>query len=614
MPSSTPMLRLAAAALTALIGALLPARAADWPRASIREAIAMHGEPATSADLAHRRYVNPVAPKGGRIVFGQTGTFDTLNPFAVRGLSVPGLRPYLHETLLTRSYDEPFTLYPQIARGLEVPDDRSWVIFHVDPRARFSDGRPITAEDVLFSFELLRERGRPNHRTYYRKVSRADLIDRMTIRFDLSGDEDREMPMILGLMPILPKHAIDTATFEETSLTPLPGSGPYRVAEVRAGESVTIRRDPDWWGRDLPINRGLYNIDEIRFEFYRDANTLFEAFKKGLVDVRFETDPGQWASAYDFPALRDGRVVRDTIHQTTPKGIRGLAMNTRRAIFADVRVREAMGLLFDFEWTNRNLFSGGFERTLSIFEDSVLSARRRPADAAERALLAEVGATIRPDILDGTYDAPRSDGTGADRTRLREALRLLDAAGWTLQAGVLRSKATGAPFSFEMLVTLKDQERLALAYQRFLKRAGIEMRIRTVDAVQYDRRVRDYDFDMIDYRWWNVSLSPGNEQAFYWGSESGRAPGSRNVAGIADPAADRLIGRITEVRSQEDLVKTARALDRVLIGGFYWVPLFHQPSQWIARWNHIGVPAESSIFGYLTETWWRQQPGGAVRQ
>ncbi len=574
----------------------------------------MQGEPATSPDLAHRRYVNPDAPRGGRIVFGYTGTFDTLNPFAVRGLSVPGLRPYLHETLLTRTYDEPFTLYPQIASGLEVPDDRSWVIFHIDERARFSDGRPITADDVLFSFELLRERGRPNHRSYYRKVVRADLIDRVTIRFDLSGDDDREMPMILGLMPILPRHAVDVATFEETSLTPLLGSGPYIVAEVKPGESLLIRRNPTWWGHDLPINRGLFNVDEIRFDFYRDANSLFEAFKKGLVDVRFETDPGQWASAYDFPAVRDGRVVRATVHQTTPKGIRGLAMNTRRPTFQDVRVREALGMLFDFEWTNRNLYSGGYERTLSIFEDSRLSSRRQAADEQEQQLLKEVGANIRPDLLAGRYDAPRSDGTGADRAKLREALALFEAAGWTLQGGILRNRTTGTAFSFEILVTIKEQERLALAYQRFVKRAGIDVRIRTVDAVQYDRRVREYDFDMIDYRWWNVSLSPGNEQAFYWGSEAGRAPGSRNVSGIADEAADRLISRITEARTPVELTRAARALDRVLIGGFYWVPLFHQPAQWIARWNHIGVPAESSVFGYLTETWWREQPGGALRR
>ncbi|WP_246088503.1 extracellular solute-binding protein [Phreatobacter stygius] len=590
------------------------AGATDWPRAEIRTGIAMHGEPARSADLAHRRYVNPDAPKGGRLVIGLPGTFDTLNPFVVRGLSVPGARSYLHETLLARSYDEPFTLYPQIARGLEVPDDRSWVIFHLDPRARFSDGRRITADDVLFSWELLRERGRPNHRTYYRKVARADRLDDLTIRFDLAGAQDRELPLILALMPILPRHAINLASFEDTTLTPLVGSGAYTVGEVRPGESLTLKRNPDWWGRDLPINRGLFNFDEIRFDFYRDSNTLFEAFKKGLVDMRAETDPGQWASGYDFPAMRDGRVVRDNIHPGTPKGIRGFAMNIRRPVFQDIRVREALGLLFDFEWADRTLYANGFQRTLSIFEDSELSARRRPASPAERALLAKVGAAVRPDILEGGYDAPVSDGTGTDRNRLREAIRLFQAAGWELKDGVLRNRATGEPFGFELLTLTKDQERLALTYQRFLRRAGITARVRTVDAVQYDRRVRDYDFDMIDYRWWNVSLSPGNEQAFYWGSEAGRSPGSRNVAGIADAAADQLIATIIEARSRQDLVTAARALDRVLISGFYWVPLFHEPAQWVARWTHIGIPAESAVFGYLPETWWREEPGGATRQ
>lgn len=609
-----PLFRILIVSLGAIGQGAGGAEASNWPRGEMRPAIAMHGDPASAPDLAHRRYVNPDAPSGGRLVLGASGTFDTLNPFVVRGLPVPGARQYLHETLLTRGYDEPFTLYPQIARGLEVPDDRSWVIFHVDPRARFSDGRPVTAHDVKFSHDLLRTRGRPNHRTYYGKVARVDLIDDLTIRFDLAGANDRELPMILGLMPILPRHAIDPETFEETTLTPLLGSGPYVVGEMRAGESITLRRNPDWWGRDLPINRGLFNVDEIRFDFYRDSNTLFEAFKKGLVDSRVENDPGQWATGYDFPAMREGRITRETIRQGTPKGIRGFAMNTRRAIFADVRVREAIGLLFDFEWTDRNLYSGGFERTQSLFEGSDLSARGRPADPVERALLARAGATIRADILDGGYSVPASDGTGADRNRLREAIRLFEAAGWVLKAGVLRNRATDQPFAFEILVATREQERLALTFQRFLRRAGIAANVRNVDAVQYDRRLREYDFDMVDYRWWNTSLSPGNEQAFYWGSAAGRQPGSRNLPGIADPAVDRLVEAIVEAKTREDLVAAARALDRTITSGFYMVPLFHQPAQWIARWNHVGMPAESSVFGYLTETWWRRDASGAAQR
>ncbi|WP_296573303.1 extracellular solute-binding protein [Phreatobacter sp.] len=611
-----PRLLLPVFALAVLATGLAPpsAAAAEFPRAPVQAAIAMHGEPAARPDAAHRRYVNPDAPKGGRIVLGVQGTFDTLNPFVVRGLPVPGARQYLHETLLARSYDEPFTLYPQIAAGLEVPDDRSWIIFHVDPRARFSDGRPVTAADIRFSFELLRERGRPNHRSYYRKVRQVDLIDVQTIRFDLAGANDRELPLILGLMPVLPQHATDPATFEDTTLQPLVGSGPYTVGEVRAGESLSLRRNPNWWGRDLTINRGLFNFDEIRFEFYRDGNTLFEAFKKGLVDSRVETDPGRWTSGYDFPAMREGRILRETLRPGTPKGIRGLTMNTRRPVFQDVRVREAMGLLFDFEWANHALYAGGFERSQSLFEGSELSARGRPADAAERRLLAQSGARVRDDILDGTYQVPVSDGSGSDRTRLRQAIALFAAAGWHLEGGAMRLAATGQPFTFEFLVATRDQERLALTYQRFLQRAGIRMAVRNVDAVQYDRRLREYDFDMVDYRWWNTSLSPGNEQAFYWGVAAGRSPGSRNLPGIADPAVDRLVAAIVEARRREDLVMAARALDRVVTSGFYWVPLFHQPAQWIARWNHIAMPAESSVFGYLVETWWRRDAGGADRQ
>ncbi|WP_439574880.1 extracellular solute-binding protein [Phreatobacter sp.] len=582
--------------------------AAAVPRAPVLRGIAMHGEAGSDPDAIHRRYAREDAPKGGRLVQGVLGAFDTLNPFVVRGLAVPGARQFLHETLLQRSYDEPFSLYPQIAAGLEVPEDRDWIIFHIDARARFSDGQPVTARDVLFSWELLRDHGRPNHRSYYRKVVRAEALDGRTVRFDLAGAQDREMPLILGLMPILPAHAIDTARFEETTLTPITGSGPYRVGEVKPGESLTLVRDPDWWGAGLPVHRGLYNVDEIRFDFYRDANTLFEAFRRGLVDFRVETDPAQWANGYDFPAAREGRIRRDTLKPGVPKGIRAYAMNTRRAVFSDVRVREAIGLLFDFEWTNRNLYAGGFERTASIFEGSELSAIGRPAGDSETALLTRAGARVRSDILDGSWRVPVSDGTGTDRRRLREAIDLFRQAGWDLSAGLLVNRETRSPFTFEILVATREQERLALTFQRMLRRVGIQASVRNVDAVQYDRRVRDYDFDMIDYRWWTISLSPGNEQAFYWGREAGRTPGSRNVPGIDDPAVDAIVAALVEARTRGELVDACRALDRVLVSGFYWVPLFHQPAQWIARWSHVGVPAESSVFGYLTETWWRQQP------
>lgn len=604
MPLNRRQALLAVAGLSAL-----PAGVAAGPaRRPVTRAIAMHGEPASPPDSVHARYTRRDAPKGGRLVHGVLGTFDTLNPFVVRGLPVPGTRQYLHETLLQRSYDEPFSLYPQIASGLEVPDERDWIIFHLDPRARFSDGRPVTARDVLFSFELLRDHGRPNHRAYYRKVVRAEQLDAHLVRFDLTGAQDREMPLILGLMPILPAHATDPSRFEETTLTPLTGSGPYRVGEVRPGESLTLVRDPAWWGADLPINRGFYNFDELRFDFYRDANTLFEAFRRGLVDFRVETDPGLWMEGYGFPAAREGRVRRDMLRPGTPRGIRAYAMNTRRALFADIRVREAIGLLFDFEWTNRSLYAGGFERTTSIFEGSELSAAGVPATERERDMLERAGARLPEAFLDGSYRVPVSDGTGSDRNRLRQAIALFRQAGWDLAGGQLVHRDSRAPFTFEILVATRDQERLALTFQRMLRRAGIQAHVRNVDAVQYDRRVRDYDFDMIDYRWWTVSLSPGNEQAFYWGREAGRTPGSRNVPGIDDPAVDALVAALVDARTRDDLVAACRALDRVLMAGFYWVPLFHQPAQWIARWNHVGVPAESSVFGYLTETWWRQEP------
>jgi peptide/nickel transport system substrate-binding protein len=568
-------------------------------------AIAMHGAPALPADFTHMPYANPDAPKGGRLVQGFLGTFDSLNPLIVRGLAVQQIRGFVVESLMARGNDEAFTLYGLLAKSVETDDARSYVTFHLDPRARFSDGQPVLAEDVLFSWALLRDKGRPNHRQYYSKVAKAEAPDPHTVRFDLGGANDRELPLILGLMPVLPKHAIDVATFEETSMSPPVGSGPYRVSAVKPGASVTLTRNPDYWGRDLPVNRGLWNFDEIRFDFYREANGQFEAFKRGLYDFRVETEPLRWHDGYDFAAARNGEVIRDTIKTGMPQPSEFLVFNTRRPVFSDIRVRQALTLLFDFEWINRNYFFGLYGRSASFFAGSELSAYARAADDRERELLKPFAAHLRPDILDGSYRLPVTDGSGRDRATLRSALTLLSEAGYDLDGTVLRQRSTKAPLTFEILVTTRDQERIALAYMRDLKRAGIEASVRAVDAVQFDQRRLGFEFDMIQNRW-DQSLSPGNEQSFYWGSEAADNQGTRNYMGAKDPAIDALIAAMLEAREHPVFVSAVRALDRVLMSGFYAIPLFNVREQWIARWNRIERPAATALTGYLPETWWRK--------
>jgi peptide/nickel transport system substrate-binding protein len=574
-------------------------------------ALAMHGAPALPVNYDHMPYANSNAPKGGRLVQGLLGTFDSLNPLIVKGLPVQQVRGYgfergyVIESLMVRGDDEPFTLYGLLANRVDTDDERSFVTFHIDPRARFSDGQPVRAEDVLFSWALLRDHGRPNHRQYYSKVAKAEALDDLTVRFDFGGVHDRELPLILGLMPILPKHATNVATFEETSLKPLIGSGPYRITAVNPGTSVTFTRNPDYWGRDLPVNRGLWNFNEIRLDFYRDANAQFEAFKRGLYDFRVETEPLRWHDGYDFPAVRDGQVIRDTIQTGVPEPSEFLVFNTRRPIFSDVRVRQALTLLFDFEWVNRNYFFGLYTRAAGFFAGSELSACGRPADTRERALLKPFAAKIAPEILDGSYRLPVSDGSGRDRDTLRAALNLLSEAGYELDDTVLRKRSTKAAFTFEILVTTRDQERVALAYARDLKRAGIEATVRPVDPVQFDQRRLDYDFDMIENRW-DQSLSPGNEQWFYWGSAAADSPGTRNYMGAKSPAVDAMITALLAARQRPNFVSAVRALDRALMSGFYAIPVFNIGEQWIARWNRIERPMVTSVVGYLPETWWQK--------
>ena len=571
-----------------------------------RHGISMHGEPAYPAGFTHFRYANPDARKGGTLTLGIQGTFDSTNPLIISGVPAAGLRAHVFESLMARALDEPFSLYGLLAETIEVPDDRSWVAFRLNPTAKFSDGKPVTADDVVFSHALLRDHGRPNHRHYYSKVDRIERPDDRTVKFVLKPDGDREMPLILGLMPIVPKHHYDPETFERTSLEPPLGSGPYVVSDVEPGSRITYRLNPDYWARDLAPNVGRHNFKVVRYDYFRDANAVFEAFKKGLVDVRAEGDPTKWATAYDFPAATDGRIVREEFETGLPSGMSAFVFNTRRRIFSDPRVRRALIHMFDFEWANKSLFHGLYRRTQSFYDNSELSSVGHPADEAEAEILGEHLSGLPADIRDGTYRMPKTRGTGRNRRNRKIAIGLFKEAGYEIRDGVMVDVATSSPFAFEFIVAARHQERLVLHFARSLERIGIKIVVRQVDSSQMQRRRQTYDFDMMQYHWF-ASLSPGNEQTFYWGADGREREGTRNYMGASDPAVAAAIAGMLEARERPRFVAAVRALDRVLLSGFYVIPLFHSPVQWVARWADLKHPDETSLYGYQLDTWWREE-------
>ena len=576
--------------------------------AAAQHGIAMHGTPALPPDFDHLPYANPDAPKGGRMTYAGIGTFDSLNPLIVSGTAPRGLWDAVWgnnvwEALLVRNRNEAFSLYGLLAESVDMPDDRAWIEFTLRPEAKFFDGQPVTVEDVIFSLELLRDKGRPNYRSYYSKVASVEQTGERSLRVTFNDKADREVPLLIGLMPILPKHATDAENFDKSSLAIPIGSGPYTVADVSAGRYVTLKRNPDYWGKDLPIKRGVDNFDEIRVEYYRDTNSYFEAFKKGLFDTLAESDPTRWASGYDFPAVKEGRVVLDSFTTGVPKGMNAFVFNSRRPQLADPKVREALTYFLDFEWLNSNLFFGLYQRSGSYFQGSELSALGEPAGEAEKALLAPFPDAVRTDVMDGAYAPPKSDGSGQDRAMLGKGVALLREAGYESRNGKMVNAASGAPLAFEFLAQTRDQERLALAYQRWLAIAGIGLDVRLVDSAQYQERQKSFDFDIIQFRY-PASLSPGNEQLFRWSSDAAKTDGTFNFAGAASPALDAMLQALIAAKSKEDFVAAARALDRVLISGFYVLPLFHADQDWTARWTRVEHPEKSSLYGGEPTTWW----------
>ncbi len=589
-----------------LFAATMPLRLSAEPV----HGIAMHGTPNLPADYRHFDYVDPTVEKGGSVRYGVVGTFDNLNPFIVKSIGTTARGVWdtifgnlVYETLMARSANEPFSLYGLLAQSVEWDDDRTYVQFNLNPSAKWSDGQPVTPDDVIFSLEILRDKGRPPFSKRLERVEKMEKIGDHGIRFTFTEQADREFPLILAsATPILPKHAIDPDTFDQTTLKTPIGSGPYLVKSVSPGERIVYERNPAYWGRDIPAKIGFDTYDRISVEYFLQENTMFEAFKKGALDIYLDGSPVHWARAYDFPAAANGQVIKDSFRPQLPTGMLGFVFNTRRELFSDVNVRAGLSLAFDFEWANRNLFENAYTRTESFWQGSPLTSLGNPADERELRLLGDARNRIEPEMLDGTYRLPRTNGSGTDRTVLRKAVDLLAKAGYQIKGGVM-SDASGRPLSFELMTQTIDQERLAITYQRTLRLIGVDMRIRTVDDAQYQSRAFKYDYDMI-IKSYTSSLSPGIEQVGRWSSASRDVEGGFNFAGTADPDIDRLIETMLTARSEEDFQATVRAYDRLLLSGHYLVPLYHVPDQWVARRKHISYPPTLPLYGYQLNTWW----------
>jgi microcin C transport system substrate-binding protein len=563
-------------------------------------ALSLLGEPALPADFANWPWVNPAAPKGGEMALAAIGSFDSFNAFILRGTPAIGLAR-LYDTLLAASMDEASTEYSHLAKVIELPADHKGITFELNETARWHDGKPVTAEDVVWTFNTLREKGRPFYRAYWGDVTEVVAEGPRRVVFRFASDENRELGLILGQMPVLPKHFWDGRDFAQPGLEVPLGSGPYKLERFDAGRSVVYRRVADYWGRDLPTMKGTANFDTMRYEYFRDTTVALEAFKAGQVDLRQENVAKDWATAYDFPAFRSGLVKREEIRHELPTGMQGFAMNTRRPLFQDRRVREAMGLMFDFEWMNANLFYGSYARTTSYFSNSELAATGLPSEG-ELLILSAFRGRVPEELFTSEFRVPVSDGTNSNREAARKALALLQAAGWQVRDRKLVN-AQNQPFSFEILLDSPTFERVALPYIQSLQRLGMDARVRTVDAAQYQKRTDDFDFDMtVDLI--GQSLSPGNEQRDFWNSEKAKEPGSRNLIGVADPVVDALVELVIAAPDRQALIDRTRALDRVLLWGFYVVPHWHSRSFRVAWWDKFGKPERNPRYGLDLQSWW----------
>lgn len=580
---------------------LIPVSQAAAPEP--QHGIAMHGDVRHGPDFEHYSYVNPDAPKGGHLKLAVTANgYDSFNPFVLRGVAAAGANSYLYDTLMSQSEDEPFSAYGLVAEKIQVPDDRSWVTFHINPDARFQDGEPITAEDVIFSFETLIEKGHPFFQAYYEDVAKVEKLGELEVKFSFGDTSNRELPLILGQLPVLPEHYWKDREFGSGSLDIPVGSGPYKIGPFEAGRSVTYVRNEDYWAKDLPVNNGRYNFDRISFEYFSDDTVAMEAFKAGVYNFREESSAKAWATAYNGDKFENGQLVKEEIEHDQPAGMQGFIYNTRRSVFKDPLVRQALAYAFDFEWTNKNLFYGQYSRTKSYFENSELASTGTPSKA-ELALLEPHRDHLPPEVFNQAYEPPSTADEGGMRENLRKAVELLNQAGWGFKDGKMVNQKTGQPLRFEILLAQKTFERIVNPFAQTLQRLGIDASVRRIDTTQYVQRIQNFEFDMF-VTTIGQSNSPGNEQRSFWSSEAAKTPGSRNYAGVSDPVVDELVNAVIQAPDRDALISRTRALDRVLLSGHYVIPQWYLPYRRVAYANQLKRPEVLPNTGVSLDTWW----------
>ena len=576
--------------------------------AAATHGMSLFGDLKYGPDFKHFDYANPDAQKGGTMRYSALGTYDTLNPFVIKGIPAAGTG-LIFDTLTVRSEDEPSSEYGLVAEKIELAPDKLSVLYTLRMEARFHDGTPMTPEDVVWTFETLRAKGQPMYRSYYGDVTKAEKEGECGVRFTFKSAENRELPQIVGEMPVLSKAYWSGRDFASTTLEPPLGSGPYKVESLDPGRSITYRRVTDYWAADLPVNKGRHNVDVIRYDYYRDGTIALEAFKAGQYDVRLENVSKNWATGYDGPALRAGLIKKEAIPNQRPSGMQGFGYNLRRPLFQDPRVREALAYAFDFEWSDKELFYNAYTRTRSYFDNSELAATGVP-QGEELEILEKFRGQIPDEVFTTEYDPPKYDGSGNIRDGLRAALKLLKEAGWTFKGERLVNDETGQPFEFEIILVQPEFERIVLPFKKNLERMGIDARVRTIDSAQYERRMQTFDFDMAVVSF-GASESPGNELRDYFGSQAAEEPGSQNLLGIKSKVIDELIEELIKAPDRASLVAHTRALDRVLQYGYYVIPHYHVSAFRVAYWDKFRRPATSPKFSVGLDTWWIDQ--GAER-
>lgn len=566
-----------------------------------KHGLSIFGDLKYPADFKHFDYASPDAIKGGSVVQSSLGSFDNLNPFILKGQSAAGAGS-IYDSLTVNSLDEPFSVYGVLAESIEVPDDKRWVIFNMRKEARWHDGVALTAEDVVWTFDTIMEKGHPAYKSYYSAVAKAEALDTHKVKFSFSEGNNSELPLIIGQLSVMPKHFWEDRDFEKTTIDPLLGSGPYKFGKIDPGRSISYELVEDYWGRDLPAKVGHDNFATLRYDYYRDLTVALEALKSGDIDFRQEFISKNWNTAYDFPALNEGKVIKEELEDKRIKRMQAFVLNSRKDKLSDPKVRRALAYAFDFEWMNKNLFYGAYSRVSSYFQNSEFMATGLP-EGDELALLEEFKDQLPESVFNEAYTLPVNDGSGNLRKQYRIALKLLKEAGWEIKDRKLTNVDNGEVFSMELIIAQPSVEKIGLGFKKTLERLGIDLKVRVIDSSQYERRVEDFDYDMLVLGW-SQSRSPGNEQFSYWGSEAADEKGSSNYAGIKNPVIDELIKKVVSAENREMQVTATKALDRVLLHGHYVIPQYFAPVYRLAYWNKFERPEITPTNGMGFDTWW----------